>query len=131
MATASASAPVTCVTLSSACERLGASRDGVAPRGPRVPRRHSKPGSSTDVVGRHRRRARSHASVASIDRAPGDPEPRKIAVIGAGFAGVAAAYHILLRCAEGLDDPPATATADAAPLPDSTLSAAASPGSAP
>ena len=121
MATASASAPVTCVTLLSACERLGASRDGVAPRGPRVPRRHSKPdSSSSDVVGRHRRRARSHASVASIDRAPGDPEPRKIAVIGAGFAGVAAAYHILLRCAEGLDDPPATATADASASPSSS-----------
>ncbi len=54
---------------------------------------------------------------ASDDGAPGDPEPFKIAIIGAGFAGVAAAYHLMLRCAEGLDDSPAapTATADALP----------------
>ena len=120
MATAAASATVArAVTFASPSERLGASRDGPAPRSPRVPRR---PPVSPPLDGARRwvlgaRGGSRAAATASDDGAPGDPEPFKIAIIGAGFAGVAAAYHLMLRCAEGLDDSPAapTATADALP----------------
>ena len=118
MASAAASATVArAVTFTSPSERLGASRDGPAPRPPRVPRR---PPVSPPLDGARRwvlgaRGGSRAAATASDDGAPGDPEPFKIAIIGAGFAGVAAAYHLMLRCAEGLDDSPAapTATADA------------------
>ena len=120
MATAAASATVArAVTFASSSERLGASRDGPSPRSPRVPRR---PPVSPPLDGARRwvlgaRDGSRAAATASDDGAPGDPEPFKIAIIGAGFAGVAAAYHLMLRCAEGLDDSPAapTATADALP----------------
>ena len=118
MASAAASATVArAVTFASPSERLGASRDGPAPRPPRVPRR---PPVSPPLDGARRwvlgaRGGSRAAATASDDGTPGDPEPFKIAIIGAGFAGVAAAYHLMLRCAEGLDDSPAapTATADA------------------
>ena len=119
MATAAASATVArAVTFASPSERLGASRDGPVPRSPAVvPRR---PPVSPPLDGARRwvlgaRGGSRAAATASDDGTPGDPEPFKIAIIGAGFAGVAAAYHLMLRCAEGLDDSPAapTATADA------------------
>ena len=122
MASAAASATVArAVTFTSPSERLGASRDGPAPRPPRVPRR---PPVSPPLDGARRwvlgaRGGSRAAATASDDGAPGDPEPFKIAIIGAGFAGVAVAYHLMLRCAEGLDDSPAVPTATADELPTS------------